>query len=144
MVKIGFKSDCGSICFVNFDEQKIIEDNNLGGSFDQTVFDSLKEIPQRKSENKLYNYGNGGWYASGTEFGQTTAGAKILFDPDKNNTQSGPHWTVQGVVNVSGGSSYAIPVGSAHRMYTKNLEVIFYNPDETISGTKFLTAPNRD
>ncbi|GEM_PF-4819277 len=143
MVKIEFKASNGFVYCVNFDEQRIITENKLSGLFDQTIFDKLKYNPSRKNDDKLYNYGNGGWLASGTSFGQITAGARILFDPDKNQSQGEPHFTVQGIINISGSQQYSIPVGSAHRIISDRLEVIFYNFDGTISGTKVLTSPQQ-
>jgi|SRR3989344_596104 len=144
MVKIGFITNGDSEACIKFDEMRIIRENNLSGSFFQTAYDNLKSEPVRENEKRLYNYGNGGWFASGTIFGQVTAGAQILFDPDKNKTQEGPHWTIQGKINVSGGSVYDIPVGPLHRIYSnKNLEVIFYNQDGTVSGTTVLVPPGK-
>jgi len=140
MVKIGFRAN-GSVYDVDFDEKRIIDENNLRGSFDQTISDNLRDNPIRKNESKLYNFGNGGWFASGTNFGIVSAGARILFDEDKNQTQNGNHFNIQGLVNVSGSKPYPIHVGDIHRIYSDKLEIIFYNFDGTISGTKVLTAP---
>lgn len=140
MVKIGLIADTGSAHYVDFDKKRIIQENKLTGQFDQTIFDNVKEIPKRKNEGKLYNYGRGGWFASGTSFGQLTTEVRILFDPDKNRTQSGPHFNIQGIVNVSGTKPYQIPVGSAHRIYTSKLKIIFFNINETISGTKVING----
>ena len=142
MVKIGFRAN-GSVWNVDFDEERIIKENNLSGSFDQTIFDNLKDNSIRRNENKLHNFGNGGWFASGTTFGIVEAGARILFDEDKNQTQNGNHFNVQGLVNVSGSKPYQIPVGDVHRIYSDKLEIIFYNFDGNISGTKVLTAPEK-
>lgn len=142
MVKIEFKATNGSIYVINFDEKKIIEENSLNNNnFDQTIFDRIKSTPKHKDESKLYNYGNGGWFASGTNFGQVTAGARVLFDSDKNKTQNGEHFTIQGWINISGSKPYQIPVGNAHRIHSDKLEVIFYNADGTISGTRYLEKP---
>lgn len=140
MVKIGFSAN-GSLWKVDFDEERIIKENNLSGSFDQTILDNLSNNPSRKSENKLYNFGNGGWFASGTKFGIVSAGAWILFDEDKNQTQGGKHFNIQGLVNISGSNPYKIPVDGAHRIYSDKLEIVFYNFDGSVSGTKVLTAP---
>ncbi len=141
MVKIEFKAVDGSVSEVNFDEIRILKENNLTGSFDQTIFDNLKDTPERKNESKLYNYGNGGWFATGTSLGVVSAGARILFDEDKNQTQNGNHFNIQGLVNISGSKPYQISVGKIHRIYSDKLEVIFYNFDGTISGTRTLNAP---
>lgn len=143
MVKIGFRAN-GSVWDINFDEERIIKENNLVGSYDQTISDNFIDNPVRKSENKLHNFGNGGWFASGTNFGIVEAGARILFDEDKNKTQNGNHFNVQGLVNVSGSRPYQIPVGDIHRIYSDKLEVIFYNLDGTISGTKVLNSPEKN
>ena len=140
MMGLGFKTNNGSVYDFKFDEQRIINENNLNGFFEQTVFDNLKDNPDRKNESKLYNYGNGGWCASGTIFGQVIVKCQILFDPDKNKSQNGLHFNIQGIVNVSGSQPYSVPVGgNVHRIYSNELQVIFYNFNGTVSGTKTLT-----
>lgn len=142
MVKIGFKAN-GSVVNIDFDEQRIIKENSLNGSFDQTILDNLKNNPTCKNENKLLNYGNCGLFASGTSFGIVNAGARILFDKDKNKNQEGNHFNIHGLVCVSGSKPYEIFVGDAHRIYSNELEVIFYNND-SVSKTKILTAPSKN
>ena len=143
MVKIGLKSDAGSEVFVEFDEDRIIKENNLRGNYDKSIVDNINNEPTQRNQGKLLNYGAAEWFASGTNFGMVSAGAQILFDFDKNNTQSGSHFTAQGVVRVSGNPPYVLPVGEdVHRLYAKNtLEVIFYNQDNSISGTKTIITP---
>lgn len=143
MVKIEFRANT-SVWNINFDEKRIKEENSLSSPFDQTIFDNLIDRPNHKSENKLYNFGNGGWFASGTNFGIVSACARILFDEDKNQTQGGKHFNINGLVNVSGSNPYQIPIGNVHRIYSDKLEIIFYNFDGSISGTKVLTAPEKN